>query len=126
MTSTAEIDFGKVEALAGQIVGLMSGAAICAGIRLGDELGLYRALANGRAVTADELAGTLSLDARLTREWLDGQAASGLLKYDAAPDRYSMSAEAAMVLADEDSPAFLAGGIGTFEAMYAEIGRAHV
>ena len=116
MTDTAQVDFGKVEALAGQIVGLMTGAAVCAGIVLGDRLGLYRALASGGPVTADELASAAATHPRLTREWLDGQAAAGLIAYDAGDDRYSLSAEGALVLADEDSPAFLAGGTSMFQA----------
>lgn len=118
MTDTAQIDFGRVEAVAGQVVGLMTGAAVCAGIVLGDQLGLYRGMASSGPVTADELAAAAATHPRLTREWLDGQAAVGLVDYDPGTDRYSLSAEGAMVLADEDSPAFLAGGTSMFQAIF--------
>ena len=119
MSSTGTgVDFAKVEALAGQIVGMMTGGAVCAGIVLGDQLGLYRTLASSGAVTAADLASAASCHPRLTREWLDGQAAAGLIDYDSGADSYSLSPEAAMVLADEDSPAFLAGGTSMFQAIF--------
>ena len=118
MSIATEVDFGKVEALAGQIVGMMTGGAVCAGIVLGDQLGLYRSLAASGATQSDDLASATACNPRLTREWLDGQAAAGLIGYDSASDRYSLSAEAAMVLADEDSPAFLAGGTAMFQAIF--------
>ena len=117
-TSTPEVDFAQVEALAGKIVGMMTGGAVCAGIVLGDQLGLYRTMGSGEAMGADQLAAAAGCHPRLTREWLDGQAAAGLIGYDPQTDRYRLSAEAAMVLADEDSPAFLAGGTTMFQAIF--------
>ena len=118
MSSTTEVDFTKVEAFAGQIVGMMTGGAVCAGIVLGDQLGLYRTLAATSPSTADALAAAAGCHPRLTREWLDGQAAVGLIGYDSVEDTYSLSSEASMVLADEDSPAFLAGGAMMFQAIF--------
>jgi 2-polyprenyl-3-methyl-5-hydroxy-6-metoxy-1,4-benzoquinol methylase len=48
-------------------------------IYLGDTLGLYRALADGGAMTSAQLAGAAGIDERYAREWLEHQAASGLL-----------------------------------------------
>ncbi len=117
-TLTAAPDLAKVEALVGTFVGYMTGGAVCAGIALGDELGLYRKLAEHGEVSADDLADALSLNRRLVREWLDGQAAAGLLGYEPLLDVYWMTPEAAMVLAEEDSPAFLAGGTPVIQAMF--------
>ena len=41
---TTTVDDAKLEALMGQLVGHMTGSALCFGIWLGDELGLYRLL----------------------------------------------------------------------------------
>src|SRR5216684_2193772 len=41
---TQTIDETKLEQLMGQLVGHMTGAALCFGMWLGDELGLYRKL----------------------------------------------------------------------------------
>jgi hypothetical protein len=57
----------------------MTGGAACFGILLGDELGLYSALTRNGARGADEVAAAASCNPQLTREWLDGQAAAGLV-----------------------------------------------
>ena len=80
----AAVDEAKLEELMGQLVGHMTGGALCFGIWVGDELGLYRALAHSDSLTADEVAGKAGCNARLVREWLDGQAAGGLIGYDPA------------------------------------------
>ena len=102
------IDQARVEELVGQLAGHMTGAMLCLAVWLGDELGYYRALADGGAMAADDLAGTTGCNPRLTREWLDGQASAGLVSYDATGDRYSMSGEVAALLADESTPTFMA------------------
>ncbi len=120
-TTKSEVDFSKVEGLVGQLVGLMTGSAVSAAIGLGDRLGLYRAMNGSGPMSADALATKTKCHPRLVREWLDSQAAAGLIKYSAAHDNYEMSPEAALVLAEEDSPAFLAGGVGILEAMYVDL-----
>ena len=47
------------------------------------------------------------------REWLDGQAAGGLVAYDADADTYELGPEAAMALADDTSPVFVARAMNT-------------
>jgi SAM-dependent methyltransferase len=69
---------------------------------------LYRALQDAGSVTSEELARTAKLHERWVREWLRGQAAAGLIQYD-GDGRFSLSAVAALVLANENSPAFSAG-----------------
>jgi SAM-dependent methyltransferase len=55
------------------------------------------------------------------REWLDGQAAAGLVDYGANADTYSLSPEATMALADDTSPAFTARGMNAFGSMFRDI-----
>ena len=55
----------------GEMVSLM--------IHLGEELGLYEALAGAGEVTSHDLANRLDLHERWVREWLLGQAAAGLV-----------------------------------------------
>jgi hypothetical protein len=98
----------------GRMVGYMTGGALCFGIWVGDELGLYRALAEGGAQTSDALAEATGCHPRLVREWLDGQVAGGLVGYDAGGGRYELSAEAAAALADDESPVFVARGMNAF------------
>jgi 2-polyprenyl-3-methyl-5-hydroxy-6-metoxy-1,4-benzoquinol methylase len=102
----------------GRMVGYMTGGAACLGIWLGDELGLYRQLAAGGEQTTEEIAAAAGCNPRLVREWLDGQAAAGLIEYDPDADRYSIGPEAAMALADDSSPVFTARGMNTLGAMF--------
>ena len=118
---STEVDFTKVEGLVGHVVGLMTGAAVSAAVALGDRLGLYRAMNGSGPMSADSLAANSNCNPRLVREWLDSQAAAGLVTFDASADSYSLSPEAALVLAEEDSPAFLAGGVGALESMYVDL-----
>jgi SAM-dependent methyltransferase len=103
------------------MIGYMTGGAACFGIWLGDELGLYRALADNGPQTADELATATGCNPRLVREWLDGQAAAKLVSYEAQLDRYELSAEGAMVLAQDSSPVFTARGMNGLGSMFIDI-----
>jgi 2-polyprenyl-3-methyl-5-hydroxy-6-metoxy-1,4-benzoquinol methylase len=78
-------------------------------IRIGDKLGLYKALAAGGAQTPAELAKRTGTAERYVREWLSNQAAGGYVDYDASTGKFSLSEEQAFALADESSPAFLPG-----------------
>ncbi len=113
-----DVDDDRLGELMGTLGMYMTGAAMCLAIWMGDELGLYRALAGGAPQTADELAAATGCHPRLVREWLDGQACGGLLAYDAAADTYAMSAEAGMALADDTTPVFLARAMNAIGASY--------
>lgn len=102
------LDMDKLNAFVGQFVGDL-GAAVHAGmVVIGEKLGLYKALATG-AMTSAELAGKTRTDERYLREWLASQAAGGYVTYDDATKKFSLSAEQAFTLANEDSPAYLPG-----------------
>ena len=50
---------------------------------IGDRLGLYRAMADGEPVSAEELAAAHRAPTpRYVREWLSNQAAGGYVSYD--------------------------------------------
>jgi SAM-dependent methyltransferase len=104
-----DVDPAKVRQLAEHVFGILAGALTSGMIYLGDRLGLYRALAVGEPVTSDELARRTGLHERWLREWLRGQAVSGLVDYR-GHGRFALSPEAVLVLAEERSPAFVAGG----------------
>ncbi|HUF99052.1 MAG TPA: class I SAM-dependent methyltransferase [Ilumatobacter sp.] len=112
------VDMTRLEQFMGQMIGHMTGGAMCFGVWLGDELGLYRTLADAGPMHVDELAKATGCNARLVREWGDGQVAGGLIEWDAEADAYSIAPEAAMALADENSPAFLARAMSVFGSMY--------
>jgi len=117
------IDETKLEEFMGQVVGHMTGGALCFGMWVGDELGLYAALAATGPSSADTLADQAGCNARLVREWLDGQVAGGLVGYDPATDEYALSPEATLALADDTSPAFVARAMNAFGSMFMDIDK---
>jgi len=78
-------------------------------IRIGDRLGLYKALAAAGPQTPAELAKKTGTAERYIREWLSSQAAGGYVTYDPGSGKFHLSEEQAFALADENSPAFLPG-----------------
>jgi SAM-dependent methyltransferase len=113
-----DVDQAKLEAFMGKMIGFMTGSAICSSIWLGDELGLYRELAGSGPRTADSVAAGTGCNARLVREWLDAQAAGGLVAYDPDADTYEVSPEAALVLADDGSPVFVARAMNALGSLF--------
>jgi hypothetical protein len=107
----------------GTMVGYMTGGALCFSVLLGDEVGLYRAMAGAGPLSADDIAKRADCNPRLVREWLDGQFAGGLIGYDAGSDSYELSPEAAMALADDSSPVFVARGMNAFASMFMDIDK---
>src|ERR1043166_2051355 len=99
--------------------GQATAAVNAALVGLGDRLGLWKALADGHPATAAELATRTGVAQRYLEEWLAAAAADGLLTYAAATGCFRLTPEAAMVLADEDSPALM---IAAFQGV-AALGR---
>ncbi len=118
---SATIDEEKLGEYMGRMVGHMTGGAMCFGVWLGDELGLYRALADAGPLTADDVAAKAGCNARLVREWLDGQVAGGLVDHDVASGAYELSPEAVLALADDSSPAFVARAMNAFGSMFIDV-----
>ena len=85
------MDTELIEANVHRLLGAMTGAATTAMVVVGDQLGLYRALAGGGPATAGELAARTGTAARYVREWLSQQAAAGFVAYRAGDGRYVLT-----------------------------------
>jgi len=101
------IDMAKVEAFTMRAIGDVTAGYTGVMVSLGHKLGLYKAMAGAGPLSAKEVARRASCAERYVREWLNAQAASGYLGYHAVSDTYELSPDHALVLADEDSPAFI-------------------
>jgi SAM-dependent methyltransferase len=112
------VNVDALNRLLGQMVNDLGAAVNGALIVLGDELGLYKALAEIGPATSQQLAGKANVHERQLREWLCAQAASGYLTYDAAKDAFFLTAEQVAVFADPDSPATMVGGFYSVSAVY--------
>lgn len=99
------------------------GAAMSATLMLvGDQLGLYKALA-AKPLTAAELAKQTDTHERYIREWLGNQTAGGYVEYEPASDTYSLSEEQAACLADPGGPVDLPGAYEIVEAAFHALDR---
>jgi SAM-dependent methyltransferase len=117
------MDEAKLEQFMGAVVGHMTGAAVCFQIWLGERTGLWRAMAGAGPLTAAQLAARAGTQPRLTEEWLKSNAASGLVAHDVPAGTFSLSEEAAMALAIDTSPVFVARGMDVIGSLYADIDK---
>jgi SAM-dependent methyltransferase len=92
-----------------QVFGQMTAALIALATYMGDRLGLFRALAEGRGVTAADLARQLDLCPDMTAEWLRVMACAGTVQQFPETGTYALPGEHAVALAAENSPMFIGG-----------------
>ena len=112
------VDQEKLHAFVGKFLGDVGAAIHGPSILIGEQLGLYRALAAGGAQTPDELAKRTEIPERYAREWLAGQAASGYVEYDSTARKYWMTPEQAFALTVEDNPVYMPGVYYTIASVY--------
>ena len=104
------INESKLNELLGKFVSDL-GAAISAGpIVIGEKLGLYKAMATpNERITASQLAARTGANERYLLEWLNANAASGYICYDAEAESYYMTDEQSFIMASDESPVHVPG-----------------
>jgi SAM-dependent methyltransferase len=112
-----EIDEQKLGAFMNQAVAELGATLGAALVVIGDQLGLYKAMAGAGAITSTQLADRTGTAERYVREWLNAQAAGGYVTYDPATKSYALPPEQALALADETSPFFLCGAFQGFASL---------
>ena len=103
------MDEARLNEFVGKTLTDLGGAFSVPLVRIGNRLGLYRALHDNGPMTSGELAAKCGIAERYAREWLSHQAASAYLSYDSATMRFTLPPEHAMVLVEEDSPVYMQG-----------------
>ena len=116
-------DMDKLNAFLGQFVNDLGASVHTGMVVIGENLGLYKALAAAGPMTSAELAAKTKTDERYLREWLASQAAGGYITYDERSNKFSLNAEQAFTLANEDSPAYLPGAFEIALASLAAVPR---
>ena len=111
------VDEQRLNALLGKAVGDIGAAVSAVLVSIGDELGLYKALA-AAPLTAAGLAAKTGTHERYIREWLSNQAAGGYVEYDAASDTFSLTPEQALCLTDPNGPVDLSGAYEIVRGMF--------
>lgn len=118
MTATEQ----QRDALVERLFAASLGMAEVLTVYLGDTLGLYRALEGADPMTASELANETGIFERYAREWLEQQAAAGILAVDdlsaeADERRYLLPPGHVEPLLDPDSPYSIAPLCKSFVAV---------
>jgi SAM-dependent methyltransferase len=107
----------KLNAFLGKAVGDLGASVSAVLMLIGDELGLYAALA-GHRLSAEELAHKTGTNARYIREWLANQAAGGYVEYDETSDTYYLTEEQELCLADPNGPVDLPGAYQIIQDLF--------
>lgn len=115
-----DINMKKLENLAGKIVGDANAALAGLLAYIGDQTGVYRAMADGKPKSAEEIASIANVDSRYLKELLSANAASEYVNYDAKTEQFYLSPEQIAVFATEESPANMQGLFQIIVAQYAE------
>lgn len=105
------VDDKKVEEIAFRVVGDMGGSFVMALGYIGDRLGLFTAMAGAGPVTSVQLATKTDLNERYVREWAKAMVAAEYIDYEPESERFVMTEEQAFVLANDDSPMSVGGGL---------------
>lgn len=108
----------KVETFIGRVVNDIAAAYSGVLAKVGHSLGLYKTMAQNGLISPAELAEQTGTHERYVLEWLNNQAAGGYIDYDPGTGQYRLPAEHVPVLADEDSPIFMAGSFVNLTAIY--------
>jgi len=116
-------EVAATERFAQRVLGDISAAMTGVMVRLGHELGLYRALGEHGPLTSHELARHASVFERYAREWLHQQRAAGYLEYDRETAEFRLAEGAFGVVVAEDSPAFLPPAFDIVASMWADEAR---
>jgi 2-polyprenyl-3-methyl-5-hydroxy-6-metoxy-1,4-benzoquinol methylase len=108
VTVDQDLASSRRDALVERLFQAALGMSDLLGVYLGERLGLYRVLAGADSLTSSELAAAASVHERYAREWLEQQAASGILVVEdagaeARDRRYSLPPGHDEALLDETS-----------------------
>jgi SAM-dependent methyltransferase len=118
--TTTPIDEEKLHGLMSNVVTDMGAAMSAPLVRIGEKLGLYKAMAHEGPLSSQQVAHRAGAAERYVREWLRGQAAAGYVEYDPDTDRYALPDEHALALADEESPFYVLGGFDVIASVQAD------
>jgi hypothetical protein len=100
---------GAAQVFAEEVLHDLSRASAIVLAALGDQLGLFKALANQSPATSAELAVRAGVGERYVREWAGGMVSAGYLAYDPDSDRFSLPPSHVPALAEEAGPLFFGG-----------------
>ncbi len=113
-----DVDQGKLEELAGKVLGDVAGAMGILLAYIGDQTGVYRALEESGPSNAADLASRLNMNEKYVHEFLASNAANGYIDHDPDGDLFSLNPEQAIVFCREGHPGCMQG---FFQSVIAQI-----
>ncbi|MBP1844018.1 SAM-dependent methyltransferase [Rhizobium petrolearium] len=122
--TTNSVDPAKLDAIVSRAIGDLSAGYGGVMISIGHRLGLYKAMAGAGPLNSRELAARTGCAERYLREWLNSQVAGGYIAYHAISDSFELTPEQALVLANDESPVFIAGAWAVPASMWADEDKA--
>jgi ubiquinone/menaquinone biosynthesis C-methylase UbiE len=96
--TTETIDQARAEAFAGQMVGVLNGAAIALMTSIGHQVGLFDTMATLPPATSDAIAEAAGLNERYVREWLGAMVTGRIVDYNPTDGTYTLPPEHAAFL----------------------------
>ncbi len=118
--ATQELDKARVEAFAGQMIGIMDEAALALMTSIGHQVGLFDTMASLPPSTSHQIAEAARLNERYVREWLGAMVTGRIIDYDPAGATYSLPQEHAAALTRAAGPANMAA-VTQLVAMYGNV-----
>ena len=106
-----------------KVVGDVGTALAAALVIVGDNVGLFRAMAGEGAMRAQDLADKTGVHPRYIEEWLGAMVCAGYVEYDPAADRFALPEEHAVFFTDPSSEFYLGGLFAGLPALMAMVPR---
>ncbi len=111
------MDPKKLKALQWKVFENVAAAQLVPLMRIGDELGLFRRLAEVGPCDNAAFAAAAGIHPRYSLEWLCAMCAAGYASYDSDAGHFFLSPEQAAVFADEDSTSLMIGAYDSLASL---------
>lgn len=126
MPPQRDLDPDRIDAFAGQVLGVIANASTALTLSIGHRTGLFDTLAGLPPSTSDEIARAAGLHERYVREWLAAMLVGGIVEHDPEAGTWWLPPEHAAVLtraAGPDNLAKLAQFIGLMAGVEHQVVR---
>ena len=102
------LDQAKTEAFAGNLMGMLNGAATALGLSIGHRTGAFDIMSGLAPSSSQQIADAAGLNERYVREWLNGMVVAGIVDYEAESAHYALPPEHAASLTRAAGPGNMA------------------
>jgi SAM-dependent methyltransferase len=115
-----ELDAGRVEEFAGELLGTLNGGMLSLMISIGHRTGLFDTMAGLDPTDSKGIAEAAGLQERYVREWLGSMVTGGIVRHDPSAGTYHLPAEHAAMVTRAAGPDNLAS-FAQFVAMLGKV-----